>query len=209
MHPEHVSINRAHWDAMAGDWVALGERLWARDTPQWGIWSTADANAPLLPDDMAELNAIELGCGTAYVSGWMVRRGAKVTGIDISRRQLETARKLAQWHGVDVTFIEENAEETGLPDASFDFAVSEYGAAIWCDPSLWLKEAHRLLRPGGRLSFLGCHPLMMVATPESGAACDHALHRSYRELDRLDWAEAEVDPGGVEFNLSAFPRNRV
>ena len=48
-----------------------------------------------------------------------------------------------------------NAEATPFPDASFDFAISEYGAAIWCDPYKWIPEAARLLRPGGRLHFLG------------------------------------------------------
>ena len=49
----------------------------------------------MLPADMSGLAAIELGCGTGYVSGWMARRGASVVGIDNSRRQLDTARRLA------------------------------------------------------------------------------------------------------------------
>lgn len=199
---EHVAINKAHWDGMARDWVALGEERWAQDVPLWGIWNTPDTDAPLLPDDMTGMDAIELGCGTGYVSGWMAKRGAKVTGIDVSPRQLETAKRLADHHDAGVTFIQDNAETTGLPDATFDFAVSEYGAAIWCDPQVWLREAHRLLRPAGRLSFLGSHPLMMLATPLSGAICDYTLHRPYREMDRFDWSDAEVDPGGIEFNRS-------
>ncbi|HSC04979.1 MAG TPA: methyltransferase domain-containing protein [Solirubrobacteraceae bacterium] len=50
------------------------------------------------------------------------------------------------WHG--------NAEEVPAPDASFDLAISEYGASIWCDPYRWIPEASRLLRPGGELIFL-------------------------------------------------------
>src|SRR5829696_4222079 len=41
--------------------------------------------------------------------------------------------------------IHGNAEDTGLPDASFDLAVSEYGAAIWADPHRWIPEAARIL----------------------------------------------------------------
>ena len=47
-----------------------------------------------------------------------------------------------------------DAEAVPLPDASFDLAISEYGASIWCDPYRWIPEAARLLRPGGVLVFL-------------------------------------------------------
>ena len=89
-----------------------------------------------------------------------------------------------------------------MPDGSFDFAISEYGAAIWCDPDLWLREAWRLLRPGGELVFLGNHPLLILCSPMSGADCDFTLHRPHRDLGRVDWTDVEIDPGGVEFNLS-------
>ena len=39
-------------------------------------------------------------------------------------------------------------------DESFDFAISEYGASIWCDPYRWIPEAARVLRPGGQLVIL-------------------------------------------------------
>ena len=197
---DHVAVNRDYWDGMAHEWVQLGERLWSAETPEWGIWANRDAE--LLPTSMEGQEAIELGCGTGYVSGWMARRGARVTGIDVSAKQLATARRLADQHGSEITFIEGNAEATGLPDASFDFAISEYGAAIWCAPDVWLGEAHRLLRPGGRLVFLGNHPISMVAAPLNGAPCDFTFHRPYRDLDRIDWSDVEIDPGGVEFNLS-------
>ena len=43
--------------------------------------------------------------------------------------------------GLGLELIEDNAEEVPLPGASFDLAVSEYGASIWCDPNLWIREA--------------------------------------------------------------------
>lgn len=199
--PDHVSENRDYWDGMAEGWVKAGERLWAADPPEWGIWGTPDKGLEMLPADMTGQHAIELGCGTGYVSGWMARRGATVTGIDVSKGQLATARRLAQEHGSDIILIEGNAEDTGLPDSSFDFAISEYGAAIWCDPEVWLREAHRLLRPGSPLVFLGNHPLTLVCTPANGAPAERVLHRSYRTLRTADWREIEIEPGGYEFNL--------
>jgi SAM-dependent methyltransferase len=202
MTQDHVVINRGIWDADAPNWVAPGERLWRLETPEWGNWGQPDAALKLLPEDLTGKDAIELGCGTAYVSGWMARRGARVTAIDVSPAQLATARRLDAEHGAGITFIEGNAEETGLPDASFDFAISEYGAAIWCPPELWLREAWRLLRPGGRLVFLGNHPLALICTPLDGADCERRLHRPYRGFRGVDWTQVPIDPSGVCFNLS-------
>ena len=198
----HVTVNRDYWNARAADWAAAGERLWAVPAPEWGIWGLPEAELGLLPADMAGQAAIELGCGTGYVSGWMARRGARVTAVDVSAGQLATARRLAARHGADIDFIEGNAEAVARPGSSFDFAISEYGAAIWCDPDLWLRETFRLLRPGGRLVFLGSHPLAIVSVPDSGAPCDFALHRAYRDLSVVDWSGVEIDPGGMEFNRS-------
>src|ERR1019366_9873877 len=108
---------------------------------------------------------IELGCGTAYVSAWLARRGARVVGIDNSESQLATARILQDEHELHFPLLFGNAEEVPYPDASFDLAISEYGAAIWCDPHLWIPEAARLLRPGGRLIFLGNGPLLVLTEP--------------------------------------------
>jgi SAM-dependent methyltransferase len=202
MNQDHVSINRGVWDADAPNWVALGEHLWSLDVPCWGSWGKSETELRLLPEDMTGLDAVELGCGTGYVGGWMARRGARVTGIDVSPAQLATARRLAAEHGAEITFIEGNAEATGLPDAAFDFAVSEYGAAIWCPPEKWLREAWRLLRPGGRVVFLGNHPLVAVCSPLNGAPCERILHRPYRGLWGADWTQVEIEPHGIEFNLT-------
>lgn len=202
MTSDHVSINRDLWDRDAPNWAEIGERLWTLERPEWGNWGVADLPRDLLPTDMSGLDAVELGCGTGYVAGWMARRGARVTAIDISTAQLATARRLAQLHGADITFIDGNAETTGLPDAAFDFAISEYGAAIWCPPDAWLTEAWRLLRPGGRLVFLGNHPLVLLCSPLDGAPCDTTLHRPYRGMWGADWTEVAFEPSGICFNLT-------
>lgn len=199
--PEHVAVNRSMWDDNAHEWVASGERAWRQDEPTWGIWGVPETELRMLPTDMRGMRAVELGCGTAYVSAWMARRGAVVSGIDNSERQLSTARRLAAEHGVALELLHGNAETTPFPDESFDFAISEYGAAIWCDPYAWIPEAHRILRPGGRLVFLGNHPLMAVCCPLDGAPVVERLSRPYFGLHRLDWREVEIDPGGIEFNL--------
>lgn len=198
----YVEINKDVWNADAANWVEFARRQWGLQHPEWGTWNNPEKELGLLPDDMTGMAAIELGCGTGYVSHWMKKRGAKVTAIDISAEQLATAHTLNAEHGGDITFIEGNAEATGLPDGAFDFAISEYGASIWCPPDTWLAEAWRVLRPGGQLVFLGNHPLSLICSPLDGSPADRALHRPYRDLWGADWTEVEIEPTGVCFNLT-------
>jgi hypothetical protein len=65
--PEHVRLNRAYWDTRAPQWVTPGERNWAKTEPTWGIWGIPEDELHQL-DGVEGLDAIELGCGTAYVS---------------------------------------------------------------------------------------------------------------------------------------------
>ena len=199
--PDHTKANRGYWDRTAPQWVASGERSWAEE-PSWGIWGIPESELQLLPATMAGLDAIELGCGTSYVSAWMARRGARVTGIDNSAAQLATARRLASEHRIALTLVHGSAETVPCPDRSFDFAISEYGAAIWCDPYVWIPEAHRLLRPGGALVFLGNSTLASLCMPADGSlpVSEH-LEREYFSMHRFDWSNAIDEPGGIEFNL--------
>ena len=92
--PDHVLRNRAAWDNLAASFAGPGLSAWSHDEPRWGEFAVPEAQAGVLPADVAGLDVIELGCGT-------------------------------------------------------DLAISEYGAAIWCDPYVWIPEAARLLRRSG------------------------------------------------------------
>ena len=194
---DHVLLNRKNWDEDAPNWVEGGRENWAQDEPSWGIWSVPESELHLLPDDLRGLDAVELGCGTGYVSSWMSRRGARVVGIDNSREQLRTARMFQKEFGVQFPLIHADAEHAPLGAESFDFAISEYGAAIWCDPYAWIPEAARLLRPDGRLVFLGNHTLLLLCAPDELAPAGDRLLRDYFGLHRLHWP----DDDSVEFAL--------
>jgi len=197
--PEHVRRNRTVWDDRARTYVASGEANWARDVPAWGIWEVPEPQVGMLPDDLAGKDAIELGCGTAYVAAWLARRGARVVGIDNSDAQLATARRLQQEHGLEFPLLHGNAEAVPYPDASFDFAISEYGACLWAEPQRWVPEAARLLRPGGQLVFLvNSFLLALCLPPEENVAATDRLLRPAFGMYRVEWPN---DPG-VEFHLS-------
>jgi SAM-dependent methyltransferase len=197
--PEHVARNREYWDQQAHDYVATGERNWAASEPSWGIWSIPESEANLLPERIDGRDAIELGCGAGYVSAWLARRGARVVGIDNSPRQLETARRLQAEHDLEFPLLLGNAEAVPYPDASFDIAISEYGAALWADPYRWIPEAARLLRPGGELVFLtnGLISILCANELEADGPTTTQLQRPYFGLHRTEWPDSD----GVEFHL--------
>jgi SAM-dependent methyltransferase len=200
--PDYVLRNRAEWDGWATDYVANGEVSWRMKPGEekWGIWDIPEAKVNLLPEDLAGKDTIELGCGTAYVSAWLARRGARPVGIDNSEAQLATAHRLQTEHGIDFPLLHGNAETVPYPDASFDFAISEYGASIWADPYRWIPEAARLLRPGGRLLYLINGVFMSLTSPNEDTddvPATNELLRPYFGLHRLEWKSDR----SVNFNL--------
>src|SRR4051812_44202204 len=78
--PEYVERNRASWDKVASQYEATGRRNWATNEPSWGIFGVPESQVGMLPDDLDGLDAIELGCGTAYCSAWLARRGGAAGG---------------------------------------------------------------------------------------------------------------------------------
>jgi SAM-dependent methyltransferase len=196
---DHVARNRAAWDALAPQYVPSAELNWAADEITWGIWGVPEAQLRVLPDDVRGLDTVELGCGTAYISAWLARRGARPVGLDNSPAQLATARRMQAEHDLHFPLHLGDAEATPFADASFDLAISEYGAAIWCDPYRWIPEAGRILRPGGRLVFLGNSTLMILTAPDDeNEPATERLLRPQRGMHRFEWPD---DPG-VEFHIS-------
>jgi len=119
--------------------------------------------------DLDGKQAIELGCGGAQFGIALSKAGAEVTGVDISETQLAYARDLAAKHGEDIDLIE--ASVTDMPmvaDASYDLAFSAFAFQWVKDLQSCFAEAHRVLKPGGRLVFSVDHPLFRCLDPETG-----------------------------------------
>jgi ubiquinone/menaquinone biosynthesis C-methylase UbiE len=199
--PDYAVQNRAVWTISNANHTALTARKsWAQDDITWGVWNAPESAINVLPD-VGGLDVIELGCGTAYFGAWFKQRGARrVVGVDITPAQLETAREMNAEFGLGMEFVEANAEDVPLPDASFDFAFSEYGASIWCDPYKWIPEAARLLRPGGELVFMRNSTLQMLCSPDDDLVGDR-LVRPQKGMRRFDWADEEVGPS-TDFHIS-------
>ena len=182
-------MNERYTDAQARE-------AWKRDAIDWGVFGAPESELGVL-GEVEGLDVLELGCGTAYFSAWLARRGARPVGVDVTPAQLETARRMQREVGPEFPLVEASAEDVPLPDASFDLVLSEYGASVWVDPALWLPEAARLLRPGGRLVFLCNSPLSIVCAPDEGPIEERLLRPQFG-MYRFDWPG---DDEGVNFHL--------
>jgi SAM-dependent methyltransferase len=193
--PDYVEANVANWTRANAEYTdAQAARSWAHDDIKWGIWQAPESELNVL-GDVEGVDVVELGCGTAYFSAWLARRGARVVGVDPTPAQLETARRMQRETGIEFPLLEAIAEDVPLPDASFDIVHSEYGASIWADPYKWIPESARLLRPGGRLIFLRNSTLVTLCMDFEGAT--EQLLRPQRGLHRVEWS----DTNEVEFHL--------
>jgi SAM-dependent methyltransferase len=193
---DDLAVNRAVWTASNADFTdAQASAAWQQPAIDWGVWSIPEAEVHALPDDVRGLDVVELGCGTAYISAWLARRGARPVGVDPTPAQLATARRCQEELGIVFPLVEAPAERVPLPDASFDLAVSEYGASIWADPDYWIPEAARLLRPGGRLVFLRNTTVSVLCSPDEGKV-QPALQRPQLGLGKIVWPNGS----GIEFH---------
>jgi ubiquinone/menaquinone biosynthesis C-methylase UbiE len=193
---DYVARNRQAWTKFNAEYTdARAETDWAQDEITWGMTRATESRVRMLPNVEGK-DVVELGCGTAYFGAWLKRAGARrVVGVDVTPAQLATAARLNEQTSLGLELVEANAEETGLPDASFDLAVSEYGASIWCDPYKWIPEASRLLRPGGELVFLRNATLAVLCWTDDDTT--QTLQRPQRDLYRIDWE----DDGSTEFQM--------
>jgi SAM-dependent methyltransferase len=196
--PDYLERNRSLWEELAPMCANAGRNAWAADELRWGLWATPESELCLLDGSAPGEDAIELGCGAAAICSWLARRGMRPVGVDISQSQLRNAEALQREFDVQFPLVCTNAERVAFDRDSFDLAVSEYGASLWCDPRRWLREAARLLRPEGRLIFITSSALLVTCTPIEGGIAQDRLVRDYFPRYRVEFERG----GPIEFHLT-------
>ncbi len=200
---EDAARNRDLWTRTNAEYTdAQAARKWALDEITWGLWDVPEAEIGVL-GELAGLDVVELGCGTAYMSAVFARKGARPVGVDITPAQLDTARRMMAETGIEFPLVEADAGATGLPDGSFDLVFSEYGASIWIDQERFAAESARLLRPGGRLVFMSTSPIVVMCSSD-----DEKVHtelvRSQFGMNRIEWPDGSAEfclPHGERIDL--------
>lgn len=201
---DYLARNREVWDGWSEDYLESGRRGWTRPEATWGIWRRPERELNVL-GDVAGLDALDLGCGTGYWSAELVRRGARVVGLDASTRQLANASGFQAEFGLPFPLVQASADAVPLKGERFDLILSEYGGMTWADPYRTVPEAARLLRPGGRLAFLISGMILHLAWPLDADRAGEALANDYfgtrRIVDARDGSTAFQLPYGAWIRL--------
>jgi SAM-dependent methyltransferase len=160
-----LETNRSYWNALA-DVHGQDAYYDSAGLIAGGSSLGDDENAALREavGDVAGLDVIHIQCHIAHDSISMARRGARVTGVDLSPAALAKARDFAERSGVELELVE--ADSAALPPqlhGRFDLAYATIGVLCWiADVGAWMRSAHAVLRPGGRLLLHDGHPLYMA-----------------------------------------------
>jgi SAM-dependent methyltransferase len=185
----YIERNARLWDRESDEYQERhGGQLDASGGTAWGVWQLPESELQVL-GDVRERDVLEYGCGAAQWSIALHRLGARVTGIDLSERQLTHARELMAEAGAEFPLVHGNAEATPFDDGSFDIVCCDYGAMTFADPYRTVPEAARLLRSGGLFAFCVMTPLADMTWP---AAQDHPGDRlmlDYWDLHEMDWGD--------------------
>jgi SAM-dependent methyltransferase len=186
---ESARANRLWWDAEAGAYQAEhGDFLGDADFV-WCPEGLREADARLL-GDVRGRDVLEIGCGAAQCSRWLVAAGARATAFDLSAGQLREARRLDARTGTRVDrLVQADAQRLPFADGSFDVVCSAFGGIPFvADSAAVMAEVARVLRPGGRFAFSVTHPTRWVFPDDPGPG-GLIVAQSY--FDRTPYVEVD------------------
>lgn len=137
----------AHWNRRApGFDTDFGHSI--RTAGERAAW---DRILDLVVPAGGTLDALDVGCGTGFLTFELAARGHHVTGIDFAPAMIAEARRKAAEHGVGVRLEEGDAEQLRFAAASFDLVISRHLLWTLPHPEATIDEWIRVLKPGGRL----------------------------------------------------------
>jgi SAM-dependent methyltransferase len=103
-------------------------------------------------------DVLDVACGAGNVTIPAAQTGATVTGLDITPELLEAGRRAASDAGVEIEWVEGDAQQLPFEDESFDVVTSVFGCMFAPDHQEAASEIARVLRPGGRMAICAWTP---------------------------------------------------
>jgi ubiquinone/menaquinone biosynthesis C-methylase UbiE len=193
----------AHWNRRAPHFDEdFGHSI--RTPAERAAWDRIFA---LVLSGRSALDALDVGCGTGFLSFELAARGHRVTGVDFAAAMIAEARRKAGGHAAAVRFEEADAEQLPFAPASFDLVISRHVLWTLPHPEAAIDEWARVLRTGGRLVIVDSHldgsaapPAAENArtSPEYAAVGDRLPFlggRSREEIEKLLTAHGLVNVG--------------
>jgi SAM-dependent methyltransferase len=134
---------------------------------------------------------LEIGCGVGAVLAVLAQEfpGISVAGVDIEAKQLEFARGHLARAGVEATLVEADAVALPFADASFDHVWMMWFLEHVADPVAVLREARRVLSPGGAITAIEVDYSTCRAEP-STPAFEALVDAMVRGMAASGWSDA-------------------
>ena len=187
-----TQLTRARYDRIAGIYDRLERPLETRCFQQWRTMLWERVQGP---------RVLEIGVGTGKNMPFY-HKGRQITAIDLSPRMLEQAKRRAEREHVEVDLRLGDAQALPFADASFDTVIATFVFCSVPDPVQGLREAARVLVPGGQLLLLEhvlsrnviLRPLMQLANPLMVRMSGANMNReTVKNVERAGFAIQRVD----------------
>lgn len=162
------------WDVNSDFWIQIIRER--RDRYRTELTDPAIMNAV---GPAERLNVLDAGCGEGYLSRALARKGAVVTGIDLSRSLIIAAKEAASTDEIEATFDIGSLYELPYESEAFDLVVCNHAINDLENPAIAIREFARVLRSNGRLIILMLHPCFYSSHAERDQGVSHAIAASY------------------------------
>jgi SAM-dependent methyltransferase len=187
---ETARANRTWWDAEASDYHAEHGAFLGDSDFVWGPERLREEDAGLLGEPGGQ-RILEIGAGSGQCSRWLHARGANVVATDLSAGMVRTGRRVdaSLSPRARVPFVQCDGRRLPFTDASFDVVFTAYGVIPFvADSDVVMREAARVLRPGGRFAFSTTHPFRWPF-PDDPGPDGLTVRQSY--FDRTPYVEQD------------------
>ena len=193
---ESRRANGPDWDRYADEYQATHGEFLGDVGFVWGPEGVTEEDAGVL-GDLHGRDVLELGSGAGQCSRWVISRGGRAVGLDLSFRQLQHGRRIDDHTGIAVPSVQGTATHLPFADDSFDVVFCAFGALQFlADIERGIAETVRVLRPGGRLAFSITHPTRWMFPDDPG---EEGLVASQSYWDRTPYVEVDDETGRVSY----------